>query len=80
MELIREIFDDEMIASSIKVAMAIETGEIDYDHVIEQIERDPIGGQMLILFLSRFNDMTRNALELLYTHAARKHLEKCYEI
>lgn len=79
MELIRQIFDDEMIASSIKVAMAIETGEADYDYIIEQIEADPIGGRMLILFLSRFNDMTRNALDLLYTHAARKHLEKCYK-
>ena len=80
MELIKKVFNDDMIASSLNVAMAIEAGTIDYDHVLEQLEADPIGGRMLILFLSRFNDMTRNALDILYDYAARKHLEKCWEI
>lgn len=76
--MLNELFDDEMKAQAINIAMAIETGCIDYDYVIDVLGTMP-DSKYLILFWNNFNDMTRNALNMLYTHAARKHLEKCYE-
>lgn len=77
--MLNDLFNDEMKAQAINIAMAIETGCIDYDYVIDILGTMP-DSKYLILFWNNFNDMTRNALNMLYTHAARKHLEKCFEI
>ena len=78
MEMLNQLFDDDMKASAINIAMGIETGTIDYDYVIDILGTMP-DSKYLILFWHNFNDMTRNALNLLYTYAARKHLEICWE-
>ena len=80
MELINQVFDDEMKAGFLNLAMKIETGTIDYDEVISYMNECEEFAFMLALFLSRFNDMTRRAMDLLYDYATRKHLEKCWEL
>ena len=75
-----ELFDEELKVQAINIAMAIETGTCDYDYILDILKSDPQGATPLILFWSRFNDMTRNALERLCDYKARKIIEKCYEI
>ena len=79
MEMLNDLFDDDMTAMAINIAMKIETGTIDYDYVIDVLGTMP-DSEFVILFWQNFNDMTRNALNLLYTYAARKYLENCWEI
>ena len=75
-----KILNEEMKAQAINIAMAIETGTCDFDYILDILKSDPQGATPLILFWSRFNDMTRNALERLCDYKARKILETCYEI
>ena len=79
MEMLNDLFDDEMKAQAINIAMGIETGTIDYDYVLHILETSP-DSHFIVLFWDNFNDMTKNALNILYDYAARKHLEKCWEI
>ena len=79
MEMLNDLFDDEMKAQAINIAMGIETGTIDYDYVLHILGTAP-DSHFIVLFWANFNDMTRNALDRLYDYAARKHLEKCWEI
>ena len=79
MEMLNDLFDDDMKAQAINIAMGIETGTIDFDYVIHILETMP-NSEYLLLFWDNFNDMTKNALARLYDYSARKHLEKCYEI
>ena len=79
MELINQMCDDEMKAGLLNLAMQIETGTIDFDNVIHYMNECEEFAITLVIFLSRFNDMTRNALDRLYDYSARKHLEICWE-
>ena len=78
MEMLNDLFDDDMKAQAINIARGIETGTIDFDYVIHILETMP-NSEYLLLFWDNFNDMTKNALARLYDYSARKHLEKCWE-
>lgn len=62
---------------AVNLAMQIEIGEADYDRILKEFERYPNLGTNIITFWYGFNDMTRNALNMLVTYKCKKHLEKC---
>ena len=69
--------DKDTIAKAINIAMAIETGTIDYDFVLQTIYENPSESELLILFWLTFNEMTINAVKELETYKTRIFLENC---
>lgn len=80
-----QVMTKEMKANAINLAMAIDTGTIDIDHVLEVLKtEDKEACSTIVLFWMRFNDMTRSAVDRLFDYAKRKeninYLEKCFNL
>ena len=72
-----EVMTKEMQADAINLAMAIDTGTIDLDHVLSVLKQeDQEGVSTLVLFWYRFNDMTKSAVDRLCDYAKQKKLQK----
>ena len=66
--------------NAVILAMKIDTGTINYDDVLNIIEKNKLYGTDIIRFWFCFNAMTRNALRRLVNYKLVKHLEKCLEV
>ena len=64
-----EVMTKEMQADAINLAMAIDTGTIDYDFVLDTLKKEnKEGSRTLIIFWYRFNEMTKSVVDKLYAY------------
>lgn len=77
---LKEIFDKKSTAQALNIAESIIIGAIDCKYVWDILKSSPRDSMYLILFWSRFNNTTKQALDKLYNYASRNHLEKCWDI
>lgn len=79
------LVDKETTAKALNIAMAVETGSADLDYILCHLGNAPDDVlDAIISFWNDFNDMTRNALDILTKCAQRNididFLEKCYKL
>lgn len=65
---------------AVNLAMGIECGTVNVDDVARIFQNDPVKAGQIAMFWYYFNDMTRNAFNLVSTQQYRNHLEKCLSI
>ena len=68
----------EQAKEAVNLAMKIETGCIDFDHLLDVLAKQPQMTEDLITFWMQFNTMTRSAIKVLVYEKCRRHLEKCF--
>lgn len=79
------LIDKETTARALNLAMAIELGAVDYSVVLKELRADKQGAIHILKFWMEFNDMTKNAVNILISYALENidkvdFLEHCWRI
>lgn len=77
------LIDKETTAKALNLAMAIELGSMNPKEVIKALREDKQGGIEILKFWMGFNDMTKNAVNILISSALEDinqvgYLEHCW--
>lgn len=67
----------EQQRTAVTLAMQVETGEADFEQILEKFKKYPNLATNIITFWFGFNEMTKNALQMLILYKSKKHLENC---